>query len=75
MKAISYGRQFISEDDIQAVVNTLKSDYLTQGPEILRNAARTCGPLQTALDLWKDITFNYSSTDTADFIPTETANV
>jgi ribulose-bisphosphate carboxylase large chain len=50
-------------------------DYLTQGPEILRNAARTCGPLQTALDLWKDITFNYSSTDTADFIPTETANV
>ena len=25
------------------------------GPQILRDAAKTCGPLQTALDLWKDI--------------------
>jgi ribulose-bisphosphate carboxylase large chain len=50
-------------------------NYLSEGPEILRTAARTCGPLQTALDLWKDITFNYSSTDTADFVQTETANV
>jgi ribulose-bisphosphate carboxylase large chain len=49
--------------------------YLVDGPQILRDAAKTCGPLQTALDLWKDITFNYASTDTADFIPTETANV
>lgn len=31
---ISYGRQHISEEDIQAVVDTLKSDYLTQGPKI-----------------------------------------
>jgi ribulose-bisphosphate carboxylase large chain len=31
--------------------------------------------LQAALDTWKDITFNYSSTDTADFVPTETATV
>ncbi len=31
---ISYGRQYISEDDIQAVVDTLKSDYLTCGPAI-----------------------------------------
>jgi hypothetical protein len=23
------------------------------GPQILRTAAKTCGPLQTALDLWK----------------------
>jgi len=51
------------------------SDYLRTGPDILRGAARTCGPLQTALDLWKDITFNYASTDTADFVQTETANV
>jgi len=49
--------------------------YLTEGPQILRDAAKTCGPLQTALDLWKDITFNYASTDTADFVQTETANV
>lgn len=31
---IPYGHQFISEDDIQAVVDVLKSDYLTCGPKI-----------------------------------------
>ena len=31
---ISYGRQHITDDDIQAVVDTLRSDYLTQGPRI-----------------------------------------
>jgi ribulose-bisphosphate carboxylase large chain len=49
-------------------------DYIAEGPQILRDAAKTCGPLQTALDLWKDITFNYASTDTADFAETATAN-
>lgn len=32
--AIPYGRQHISEEDIQAVVETLRSDYLTGGPRI-----------------------------------------
>jgi len=50
-------------------------DYVNEGPQILRDAAKSCGPLQTALDLWKDITFNYASTDTADFAITPTANV
>nr|AAB17443.1 ribulose-1,5-bisphosphate carboxylase/oxygenase large subunit [Gelidium floridanum] len=50
-------------------------DYVEEGPQILRDAAKTCGPLQTALDLWKDISFNYTSTDTADFVETPTANV
>lgn len=31
---ISYGHQLITDEDIQAVVDTLKSDYLTQGPRI-----------------------------------------
>ena len=31
---IPYGHQHISDDDIQAVVSTLKSDYLTCGPAI-----------------------------------------
>ncbi len=31
---IPYGRQDISEEDIQAVIDVLKSDYLTQGPAI-----------------------------------------
>ena len=34
MKPIPYGRQFISEDDIKAVNETLLSDFLTQGPKI-----------------------------------------
>jgi len=34
MKPIPYGRQNITDDDIKAVVDTLKSDYLTQGPKI-----------------------------------------
>jgi ribulose-bisphosphate carboxylase large chain len=50
-------------------------DYLNEGPEILQNAAKLCGPLQTALDLWKGISFNYASTDTSDFSDTATANV
>jgi len=47
-------------------------DYLNEGPDILREAAKMSGPLKTALDLWKDITFNYTSTDTADFVETAT---
>ena len=33
-KPIPYGHQHITDEDIQAVVETLKSDYLTQGPKI-----------------------------------------
>ncbi|MDK2932830.1 MAG: perosamine synthetase [Clostridiales bacterium] len=31
---IPYGQQWIDEDDVQAVIETLKSDYLTTGPKI-----------------------------------------
>lgn len=31
---IPYGKQCIEQDDIDAVINTLKSDFLTQGPKI-----------------------------------------
>ncbi len=34
MKAIPYGRQEITEADEQAVIETLRSDFLTQGPKI-----------------------------------------
>ena len=34
MKPINYGRQYIDQDDIEAVVSTLQSDYLTQGPKV-----------------------------------------
>lgn len=33
-KIIPYGRQFITEDDIQAVVEVLSRDFLTQGPKV-----------------------------------------
>ena len=47
-------------------------DYFAEGPEILAKAARWCGPLKAAIETWKDVTFNYASTDTADFVPTAT---
>jgi ribulose-bisphosphate carboxylase large chain len=47
-------------------------DYMKDGLEILENAAKWCSPLRAALDIWKDITFDYQSTDTADFVPTPT---
>lgn len=35
MNPIPYGKQNITEEDINAVVETLQADYLTQGPKIL----------------------------------------
>lgn len=34
MNVIPYGRQNITDEDIQIVIETLKSDFLTQGPKI-----------------------------------------
>jgi UDP-4-amino-4,6-dideoxy-N-acetyl-beta-L-altrosamine transaminase len=44
--SIPYGRQSISEEDIQSVVAVLKSDWLTQGPAVERfeeAVSRYCG--------------------------------
>lgn len=46
MSAIPYGRQDIDESDIAAVVDVLKSDFLTQGPVVPRfeqEVASYCG--------------------------------
>lgn len=43
---IPYGRQDISEDDVQVVINVLRSDWLTQGPAVPRfekSVAEYCG--------------------------------
>jgi len=45
-------------------------DILREGPEILVEAGRHCLPLRQALDTWRDVTFDYASTDTPDFVPT-----
>ena len=34
MKTIPYGRQYIDDDDVNAVIEVLKSDFLTQGPKV-----------------------------------------
>jgi ribulose-bisphosphate carboxylase large chain len=49
-------------------------DYLKEGPEILDRAATWCSPLRRALETWKDVTFNYESTDTPDYVAVATAS-
>ena len=48
-------------------------DLWAEGPDILVAAARHCRPLRAALDTWGDVTFDYTSTDTPDYVPTATA--
>ncbi|MGC1387437.1 MAG: RuBisCO large subunit C-terminal-like domain-containing protein, partial [Steroidobacteraceae bacterium] len=45
-------------------------DIKNEGPDILRQAAKWCSPLQQALDTWGEISFNYASTDTSDYAVT-----
>ncbi|MCD6579939.1 UDP-4-amino-4,6-dideoxy-N-acetyl-beta-L-altrosamine transaminase [bacterium] len=39
---INYGKQWIDDDDINAVVETLKSDFLTQGPKVKKFEDAIC---------------------------------
>lgn len=39
---IGYGHQYIDDSDIEAVVNVLKSDYLTQGPSVTAFEKKIC---------------------------------
>ncbi len=48
-------------------------DFLREGEEILRLAARHSPELQVALDTWGDVSFDYESTDTPDVLATPTA--
>ncbi len=47
-------------------------DLMEEGPDILQDAAKGSPALKKALDTWKNVTFNYASTDTPDFVPTAT---
>ena len=47
-------------------------DIWNEGPAILANAAKSCAPLKAALDTWGEVTFDYASTDTLDYLPTAT---
>jgi ribulose-bisphosphate carboxylase large chain len=45
-------------------------DFFQEGPDILEKAAKGCPELDAALQVWKDITFNFESTDTPDVLVT-----
>ena len=47
-------------------------DYYQEGPDILSRAAKGCPELNAALEVWKDITFDFASTDTPDAVVTPT---
>ena len=36
IRSLNYGRHYIDEDDIQAVVSVLRGDFITQGPSVER---------------------------------------
>lgn len=44
-------------------------DIWNEDEDILRDAAKTCTPLKQALAAWKDVSFNYASTDMPDLAP------
>jgi len=49
-------------------------DIEHEGPDVLRAAAKWCTPLEQALETWKDVSFNYTSTDTPDYVTTATVS-
>ncbi len=50
-------------------------DFLNEGPEILNRAARWSPELRKALDIWKDVSFDFESTDVPDAVGTVTVRV
>lgn len=59
---------------VEAVIKARNEgrDVLVEGPEVLERAGSRCPPLKRALELWKDVTFDYASTDTPDAVATPT---
>jgi len=49
-------------------------DFYSEGPDILVDAAKGCPELDAALQVWKDVTFDFESTDTPDVVVTPTAS-
>ncbi len=45
-------------------------DVLAEGGDVLNRAAQWCKPLERALETWRDISFDYTSTDTPDVLAT-----
>jgi ribulose-bisphosphate carboxylase large chain len=49
-------------------------DYFQEGPDILARAAKGCPELNAALEVWKDVSFEFESTDTPDVAPVPTVS-
>jgi len=49
-------------------------DFFAEGPDILVAAAKGCPELDAALQVWKDVTFDFQPTDTPDVLVTPTAS-
>ncbi|MFN2569906.1 MAG: RuBisCO large subunit C-terminal-like domain-containing protein, partial [Candidatus Dormibacteria bacterium] len=47
-------------------------DYVKEGQDILKQAAKWSPELRAGIEVWGDISFNYESTDTSDVMPTAT---
>ena len=47
-------------------------DIMREGPDILRTAAKRSAELDSAIETWGDITFEFESTDTPDVVETPT---
>jgi len=60
---------------LEAVVKARNEgrDLLREGPDVLRAAAEHCRSLEVALATWGDVTFDYTSTDAPDAVPTASA--
>jgi len=60
---------------LEAVVKARNEgrDLLKEGGDVLIETAKTCKPLEVALDTWGDVTFDYTSTDAPDTVATPTA--
>jgi ribulose-bisphosphate carboxylase large chain len=55
--------------EVMVLARNEERDLMGEGPDILAAAARNCAALAQALEAWKDVTFDYASTDTPDFVP------
>jgi len=47
-------------------------DYMKEGPDLLKKAARRSPELNAAIDVWGDVTFDFESTDVPDALVTPT---
>src|SRR5271163_3625984 len=57
---------------VEAMIEARNSGkyYFQEGPDILEKAAKGCPELNAALQVWKDITFDFESTDMPDVVAT-----